>query len=128
LTHERTIRHMKKIIITLVVCLLTWAGSIVCAPRAEANGWATAGKILAGVAGADLLFNGSNSMVGRTVSGVGTVFTGGYGYARPAAVVYNYSPPPPRRCWEEIRRVPAYDAYGNFVGYFDKRVSVCSEY
>lgn len=128
---------MKKIRITLVVCLLSFGCSMLYAPAVEANGWATAGKILAGVAGADLLFNGGSSMVGRTVTGVGTIFTGGYsrqpqpcgyGYARPAAVVYSYSPPPPRRCWEEMRREPAYDRYGNFLGYFDKRVSVCSEY
>ena len=129
---------MKKTIITVVVCLLIWAGSMVYAPGAEANGWATAGKILAGVAGADLLFNGGSSMVGRTVTGVGAVFTGGgyysqsqacgYGYSQPPAYGYVYRQPAPRRCWDETRRVPAYDAYGNFVGYFDKRVSVCSEY
>ena len=129
---------MKKLLSASIVFLLTWAGSMAYAPRAEANGWATAGKILAGVVGADLLFNGGSSMVGRTVTGVGTVFTGGgyysqpqacgYGYVRPAAVVYGYSQPAPRRCWEEIRREPAYDRYGNFLGYFDKRVTVCNEY
>ena len=129
---------MKKIIIIITVCLLTWAGSMAYAPRVEANGWATAGKILAGVAGADLLFNGGNSMVGRTVTGVGTIFTGGnayyqptnggYGYAQPSAYGYGYSQPAPRRCWQEIRRVPGYDSYGNFIGYFDRRATVCTEY
>ena len=129
---------MKKIIIIIVVSLLTWAGSMLYAPRVEANGWGTAGKVLAGVAGADLLFNGSNSMVGRTVTGVGNVFRGGnsynqsancsYGYVQPASYGYGYSQPAPRRCWNEVRSVPAYDSYGNFVGYFDKRATVCTEY
>ncbi len=129
---------MKKNIIVIGFCLLTCAGSLLYAPSVEANGWANAGKILAGVAGADLLFNGSNSMVGRTVTGVGNVFTGGnsynqpttcgYGYAQPTSYGYGYSQPAPRRCWEEIRRTPAYDSYGNFVGYFDKRATVCTEY
>lgn len=127
---------MKKTLLILV-CLVTWSGGVVFEPKAQANGWATAGKILAGVAGADLIFNGSNSMAGRTVAGIGSVLTGGcysrpqvcgYGYAQPAAVVYSYSPPPSRRCWDEMRREPAYDRYGNFLGYFDKRVPVCTEW
>ena len=130
---------MKKTLI-IIVCLLIWSEGIICAPKAAANGWATAGKILAGVAGADLLFNGSNSMVGRTVTGVGSIFTGGgcysrpqtcgysYGYAQPAPVGYSYSRPAPRRCREEVRRIPGYDSSGNFLGYFDKQVSVCTEY
>jgi hypothetical protein len=129
---------MKKTGIVLIISVLTFAGGLFSAPSAKANGWATAGKILAGVAGADLLFNGSNSMAGRTVAGVGSIFTGGgyysrpqtcgSGYGQPAPVVYGYSRPAPRRCWEEVRRIPGYDSYGNFLGYFDKRVSVCTEY
>ena len=128
---------MKKIISVLAISFVAFAGGLFYVPTAEANGWATAGKILAGVAGADLLFKGSNSMAGRTVAGVGNIFTGGgyysrpqtcgYGYAQPAPVVYGYSQPAPRRCWEEVRRIPGYDSYGNFLGYFDKRVSVCTE-
>jgi hypothetical protein len=131
---------MKKNISVLAISFAAFAGSLFHVPAAEANGWATAGKILAGVAGADLLFNGSNSMAGRTVAGVGNIFTGGgyysrpqtcgyvYGYAQPAPVVYGYIQPAPRRCWEEVRRIPGYDSYGNFLGYFDKRVSVCTDY
>lgn len=128
---------MKLHIMAIAVCLAMFGGSLVLAPRAEANGWATAGKVLAGVAAADLLFNGGNSMAGRTVSGVGNIFTGGgyyrsancvYGYAQPSAAGYGYSQPAPRRCWEEIRRIPAYDSTGVFLGYFDKRVSVCTDY
>jgi hypothetical protein len=128
---------MKKIISVLAIAFVAFGGSLLHAPTVAANGWATAGKILAGVAGADLIFNGSNSMAGRTVAGVGNIFTGGYysrqqpcgyGYAQPAPVVYGYSQPAPRRCWEEVRRIPGYDSYGNFLGYFDKRVSVCSDY
>lgn len=129
---------MKKIISVLAIYLLTFASGLFSPPTAEANGWATAGKILAGVAGADLLFNGGNSMAGRTVTGIGAIFTGGgcysqpqacgYGCARPVAVGYAYSQPAPRRCWEEVRRIPGYDSYGNFLGYFDKRVSVCTGY
>ena len=119
---------MKKNIIVIGFCLLTCAGSIIYAPRVEANGWANAGKILAGVAGVDLLFNGGNSMVGRTVGGVGHVFTGGPYYSQPAPCVYTYAQPAPRRCWDEVRRIPAYDSYGYFLGYFDRRVTVCTEY
>lgn len=130
---------MKKTLI-IIVCFLIWSECIICTPKAAANGWATAGKILAGVAGADLLFNGSNSMAGRTVTGVGSIFTGGgyysrpqtcgysYGYAQPAPVGYGYSRPAPRRCREEVRRIAGYDSSGNFLEYFDKQVSVCTEY
>ncbi len=125
---------MKKTLIVTVACIAAWLGCMASPPAADANGWATAGKVLAGVAGADLLFNGSNSMVGRTVTGIGSIFTGGYSRPQPCAytyapAVYTYSPPPPpRRCWDEVRREPGYDRYGNFLGYFDKRISVCSEY
>ncbi len=106
---KRNGKNMKKTLI-IIVCFLIWSEGIICTPKAAANGWATAGKILAGVAGADLLFNGSNSMAGRTVTGVGSIFTGGgyysrpqtcgysYGYAQPAPVGYGYSRPAPRRC------------------------------
>lgn len=102
---------------------------------ARANGWATAGKVLAGVAGADLLFNGPNSMVGRTVAGVGSIFTGRPVYTQPVVYVqpvtyaqpthrtYYYGTPAPQYR-EEIRRVPAYDSSGRFLGYFDQRVVV----
>lgn len=129
---------MKKIITGLTIYFLICTAGLFSPTAAEANGWATAGKILAGVAGADLLFNGSNSMAVRTVAGAGNIFTGGgyysrpqpcgYGYAQPAPVVYGYSRPAPRRCWEEVRRIPGYDSYGNFLGYFDKRVTVCTDY
>jgi hypothetical protein len=124
---------MKRTAVALLAGLLLWLG--MSATTAHANGWATAGKILAGVAGADLLFNGSNSMVGRTVTGIGSIFTGGC--SRPVAYsstcvrptpAYYSPPPPPRRCWDEVRREPGYDRYGNFIGYFDKRVTVCSGY
>lgn len=111
-------------LVILIICMMS-----VHVPDTQANGWATAGKILAGVAGADLIFNGRSSMVGRTVTGVGNVFTGGTCCAQPAPCGYYYSPPPPpppRRCWDEIRRVPSYDRYGRFLGYFDERVTVCT--
>ena len=116
---------MKKNIMAVVVSLLACAGIISYTPSAEANGWGTAGKIIAGVAGVDLLFNGRNSMVGRTVTGVGNVFTGGNHYNQQTNCGYQ---PESRRCWEETRRIPAYDSRENFLGYFDKRVTVCTEY
>ncbi|MEI6127068.1 MAG: hypothetical protein WCQ99_11010 [Pseudomonadota bacterium] len=119
---------MNKAVTAVLIFLLICAGSSMYVPEARANGWANAGKILAVVAGADLLFNGGNSMAARTVAGAGHVFTGGALYAQPASGAYYYRQPAPRRCWEEVRRIPAYDSRGNFLGYFDKRVTVCSDY
>ena len=119
---------MKRAVLVIIISLLTVAGSLFYVATAAANGWATAGKILVGVAGADLLFNGRNSMAGRTVAGIGNIFTGGACCSQPQTCGYGYSQPAPRRCWDEVRRIPGYDSSGSFLGYFDKRVSVCTEY
>ena len=125
---------MKKQTLFVIAATLLIIGSG--ASTARANGWATAGYVLAGITGADLLFNGPNSLVGRTVAGVGSIFTGRPAYAQPVVYAqpvayaqpgygaYYYGAPAPQ-CREEIRRVPAYDYYGRFMGYFDRRVMVC---
>ncbi|MCX6763682.1 MAG: hypothetical protein NTZ97_03035 [Candidatus Moranbacteria bacterium] len=59
-------------------------------------------------------------------------FYGGGGYYNKGSYWGGVVVVPPRvyitpvaQCWEETRNVPAYDRYGNFIGYVPQRVTVC---
>ena len=103
----------------MAICM-TCAACLICPPKAEAHGWATAGQVMAGIAAAGLLLNGCNTMDGR-------VYTGDRYYDGYPHCGHHYRRHAPRRCWDEVRRRPVYDDYGYFIGYVDEIVTVCED-
>ena len=75
---------MKKLIALIIFSIILSLGFSCSYSTAEASGWETAGKVLASAAAADLVFNRGDSMVGRTVKGVGNIFTGGDSHSKPS--------------------------------------------